>query len=455
MPPKRVKSGTVSGAGATAVGSKGWETGLTTAPFEEETWKASVSLVVGERLEDEELIGALLLAIQQPLRRLFSVVTWDTTLEKIHELGNPKIKKTKDAPMFYEVMEAAKVLLDAGEELSCDMLGKLLKFQLLGVKTNDQQRRATEMRASEEKSKGKAGNASPTKDKGGAKPAAKGDKGKKGSEPSVPTKDTKLKKRGEEDETNKYIDDEPDDGPQHYVLVVGFQQAQLVSVLDSLGVHVSNVIKLTSQRPDRPEGSLEGSDAKPLDGDAETNIRRRQREQFWGQLEGVLNSGSAFSKLFDVARLSHTTKEILSPQDKDSPEAMLGFGTRLFEDVACLIYDCLDWRRQHQHYLNNMRLVQVPSVPRAGSRTTQDSPAETVQTTTPQTPGSKKRQAQEETTPADPEPAALSTDVDMRYYNDLLDQIPPEASSVPLILHCMLEQVLFCSLHTTLEQVLF
>jgi hypothetical protein len=47
--------------------------------------------------------------------------------------------------------------------------------------------------------------------------------------------------------------------------VVGFQQAQLVSVLDSLGVHVSNVIKLTSQRPDRPEGSLEGSDDKPLD----------------------------------------------------------------------------------------------------------------------------------------------------------------------------------------------
>ncbi|XP_052373322.1 sperm-associated antigen 17 isoform X2 [Oncorhynchus keta] len=440
MPPKRVKSGTVSAAGATAVGNKGWETGLTNAPFEEETWKASISLVVGERLEDEELTGALLLAVQQPLRRLFSVVTWDTTLEKIHELGNPKIKKTKDVPMFYEVMEAAKVLLDAGEELPCDLLGKLLKFQLLGVKANDQQKRATEMRAAEEKGKGKAGNASPTKDKGGAKPAAKGDKGKKGAEPSAPTKDTKLKKRGEEDETNKYIDDEPDDGPQHYILVVGFQQAQLVSVLDSLGVHVSNVIKLTSQRPDRPEGSLEGSDDKPLDVDAETNIRRRQREQFWGQLEGVLNSGSAFSKLFDVARLSHTTKEILPPQDKDSPEAMLGFGTRLFEDVACLIYDCLDWRRQHQHYLNNMRLVQVPSVPRAVALTTQDSPAETVQTTTPQTPGTKKRQAQEETTP-DPEPAALSTDVDMRYYNDLLDQIPPEASSVPLILHCMLEQV--------------
>lgn len=35
----------------------------------------------------------------------------------------------------------------------------------------------------------------------------------------------------------------------------------------------------------------------------------------------------------------------------------------------------------------------------------------------------------------------LSTDVDMRQYANLLDMVPPEACSVPLILHCILEQV--------------
>lgn len=42
---------------------------------------------------------------------------------------------------------------------------------------------------------------------------------------------------------------------------------------------------------------------------------------------------------------------------------------------------------------------------------------------------------------AEPESPVLSTEVDMRYYCDLLDRIASEITSVPLILHCMLEQV--------------
>ncbi|XP_061086059.1 T-box transcription factor TBX15-like, partial [Conger conger] len=218
-----------------------------------DSWKADVSLVVGARLQDEGSVRALVLAVQLPARRLFTVITWEDTLEKIHELGNPKAKKPKDVPMFHEVMESAKAVLDEGEELPAHLLGKVVKFQLLVAKGNHLQRRTM---AGEEKVKGKARAGSSSKEKGGAaaKAAGKAEKGKKASEPPPPAKETTLKRRGEREETSTPIDDEPADGPQLYVLMVGFLQPQLVAVLDLLGVRVSNIIQVSSPHPSIPPG---------------------------------------------------------------------------------------------------------------------------------------------------------------------------------------------------------
>ena len=43
------------------------------------------------------------------------------------------------------------------------------------------------------------------------------------------------------------LDDEPEDGPQYYVLLLGFCQPTLLAALDSMGVYVSNTIRLSSQ----------------------------------------------------------------------------------------------------------------------------------------------------------------------------------------------------------------
>ncbi|XP_026067184.1 sperm-associated antigen 17 isoform X2 [Carassius auratus] len=436
MPPKRNKSVTPSGTtppGAAAA-NKNWETALTAAVFEENDWRASLSMVQAERAEDEQLISALLQAVQQPLRKLFSVLSWEDTLEKIDELGNPKTRKTKDVPMFCEVTEVAKSIMDVGEEITVDLMAKLIKFQLLAIKNNDIARRAAEQKAVEDNVPVKAGLNSAGKDQGG-KGAAKG---KKAAELPVPTKDTKLKRRGEEENTIKYIDDEPDDGPQHYILIVGFCQPHLISALDSLGIHVSNIIKLGLEREvksEAPEETVADEDHQLLE-DQEVEIlkqkRQRELDVFWKQLDQVLNSGNMGSRLRDVARLNYSVKIHLLPQDKSNTEAMLAFGAAIFEGVACLVYDTLDWRRQYSHYLNCMRLIQVPEASRSIPQSRPLSSNEVLQTP-------RKKGVSEE----DPEPESpvLSTEVDMRYYCDLLDRIPTEITSVPLILHCMLEQV--------------
>ncbi|XP_056225932.1 sperm-associated antigen 17 isoform X2 [Seriola aureovittata] len=446
MPPKAAKKGSAkkTNAAGAAVVNKNWETGLTKAQFEEDSWQACVSLVVGKSQEDEELVQALVLAVQQPQRKLFGLLTWDSTLRKIHELGNPKAKKPDDVPMFYEVMEPAKVLLDAGEEIPCDLMSKILKFQLLQIKANDQQRRESEQ---DVEKKAKAGTVSASKDKGAAKVSDK--KGKSPPSPEGPSQDKKTKlKRRDDVEPPKFIDDEPDDGPQHYILVLGFYQPHLIVALNAIGVNVANVIELCSEHKQTSEvqqeqhtsedNELSQRTSPVLDADSvEQAVRATRLDLFWSGLRPVLDSMPLDSNLHNVAQLSYTVPDLLPSFHPQDPGALLQLGSRIFEGVASLIYDCLDWRRQHQHYLDNIKLFSVPTIVGLDSQ-----PKEVAPTPLPMTPRSKKKSVREESPPDhETELPPLSTDVDMRYYDNLLNLVPPEACSVPLILHCMLEQV--------------
>ncbi|KAK4832625.1 hypothetical protein QYF61_024606 [Mycteria americana] len=181
-------------------------------------------------------------------------------------------------------------------------------------------------------------------------------------------------------------------------------------------------------------------------------------ETFWKYLEPVLNSGKHGSSLFDVARLHHLVKESAFPPNWSDKEMLLAFGTALFESIACLMYDCLDWRRQHCNYLENTKFINVPAL--SESKLTQPP----VQPASQITPSKKKGQAEEipstvilsqemgiseeislnvlSLITTEEEASILATSVDMRYYNDLLSQIPEEYFSVPLMLNCMLEQVI-------------
>ena len=62
----------------------------------------------------------------------------------MNELGNPKNKKAKEAPQFYEICEPCKVHLDNDEYIPLPLLARLVKFKLIDIKAKDLKRRESE-----------------------------------------------------------------------------------------------------------------------------------------------------------------------------------------------------------------------------------------------------------------------------------------------------------------------
>ncbi|XP_072116435.1 sperm-associated antigen 17 isoform X3 [Mobula birostris] len=433
MPPKKEKS--PKSAKKQQLNSKGWEVGLLAAQIEEDQWKPTIYFAVGEKLENEIFLDALLAAINVPLRKLFSVVSWKGTMKQISELGDPKKQKANGLPMFYEITEAAWALLDKGEELPLPLICKLIKFQILCIKQKDLQKRGVENKPTGEAEATVLPNAGKKKTDKKSAGKAKGKVEKKSPEPPVAKKTTKLLKRGEVEVIDRCINDEPDDGPQHYIIIQGFQNLQFLLMLEELGIKISAVIRISYEtNKNIVQLHTAESEMQPPQTPKATEAEKQQKEAaikslelFWKYLEPVLNSGKPGSKLFDIARLQYTVKESMLPEEWND-DTKLELGTVIFEDIATMIYDCEDWKRQYQNYLLNIKLITVPGA-------LKDEEVHALYSSVSREKLSSANLA------SYLEQDSSSLRVDMRYYNDLMSLVPLESLSVPLILHCILEQV--------------
>ncbi|XP_039272076.2 sperm-associated antigen 17-like [Styela clava] len=449
MSKKRGKSSSAPGHGGR------WETDLIAHGLEDENWKISITFVVENKIEDSLHIKHLANVVKVPQRRLFSFIHKDELMALIDEIGNPKTRKTKELPHYFEITEVIKSLLDGGEEIPIHLWAKLIKFSLLNVKSADLKRRDAESKTKDEKEKGGKGSG---KKRPRSKSPGKGGKGKKTPEPQMPKKDwSTLKKRGEEDTDNKYIDDEPDDGPHHYVFVSGFRQAQLFPLLVELGVNVSSIIKLYSESYltvdsvlSQTNGTSAGDASKDEEALAAEKAKKEMNEKelavFWKLLPTVLQRAAPNSTLQDLARLEYSVADMIHPTDWNDADNLVGYGTALFEDMACLVYNSLDWRRQYLNYLKNMNIIHIPMHGEAKAIDQQMSGSSEPHSTTSASGKRDKGKAPAAEAPSDDLIPPIVTEqvtkeVDMRYYNDLMDLVPQESVSVPLLMHCMLEQI--------------
>ena len=69
-------------------------------------------------------------------------------ITQAQELGNPKQKKEKNTPAFFEVNELIKQYLDQNEVIPVQIMARLIKWHLLSIKANDLKRREEEKKVS-------------------------------------------------------------------------------------------------------------------------------------------------------------------------------------------------------------------------------------------------------------------------------------------------------------------
>ncbi|XP_067675915.1 sperm-associated antigen 17-like [Haliotis asinina] len=437
---KRVKSGTGQQGGAK------WEQALLTAAFDEEKWKSNITFVVGNTVEDYVYINVLSAAIAGGTRKLFSVIGKESLYNEVRDLGNPKAKKGKEVPAYYEVCEPCKLYLDNGEDIPLPLLARLIKFKLLAIKTTDLKRREAEKKAEQQNAKSEAV-ADKDKGKKDKKDRAKSPKkgGKKTPEPQSAKEGSKLRKRGDEDTESKYIDDEPDDGAQHYVVIYGFHNPHLFGQLSDVGINVDAIIRFSAQdysplvetQPEEKTDKEKDEKTLALEEQSRAEKKKIQNEikKFWKDLLLLLQRNPDTSKLHDIPCLQYEVKSLIVPESLEENDQKTNFGTALFEDIAVMIYDLIDSRRLYHTYLDNLKLLNVPMyglppAPPAGQDTQSSGTA---------TPGAQAApQVSQTSLIAGDQPDQT---VDMRYYNDLMNCIPQESVSMPLIMHCMLEQI--------------
>ncbi|XP_065057686.1 sperm-associated antigen 17-like isoform X2 [Rhopilema esculentum] len=420
----------------------------------QDDWKAVVVFAVPNQIEDVQHCSVLSESIATGLRKRFSVVEYDALLKEIKDLAHGKVGKVKMSkpPPFFEVIDSIKVLIEQGEDVPASLLAKLLKFKLLMIKQKEFERREEEKKAAEaaakqakleERSRSNAGS-SPGKRSKSQSPGRK--KGKRDDAPASPKKDTKLKRRGELEDTFKTIDDEPDgtDDPSHYVVITSIYEPRVFQQLIDIGVGIDAVIRVTSQTYETKDmGEVSKADEKQEEAEDENNEAEKENDEetkkaeeklkeklqkFWRDSETIIQEAASGTRIKDIAKLSVVIKDSIVPEGEVNnleQDKKTDYGTKLFELAANLCYDLLDSKKRYKRYIDNLKMTHIPllkETARSVPLTSSVASAGGLETATGMRQASAKY-------------------VDMRYYNHLMDQVPTESHSVPLLLDSLLRQV--------------
>ncbi|KAA3675701.1 uncharacterized protein DEA37_0008044 [Paragonimus westermani] len=269
---------------------------------------------------------------------------------------------------------------------------------------------------------------------------------------------SKLLKRGEEILEEKFIGDEPDNGVAHYIILLGFEDADLLGALCEIDVQVDCIIRLKVTDAGRFQELLLKQKAEKVWGSkgAGQTIEEMREEQekieaeekklnsYWHKVNVILRD-NPYGPLGNIATLDYRVKSELLPQDFSGTDNRLSFGMKMFDELAAMLYDLMDFRRQWQNYLKHIKVISLPvmtttKVIAIGNQDTSHTHVTPRQDGLSGNPEEKVSSCVELTKTPENEEGADGV-VDMRVYQEVLEGLPVENTSIELVLHAILEQV--------------
>uniref|UniRef100_UPI00358EBBC8 sperm-associated antigen 17-like n=1 Tax=Myxine glutinosa TaxID=7769 RepID=UPI00358EBBC8 len=166
-------------------------------------------------------------------------------------------------------------------------------------------------------------------------------------------------------------------------------------------------------------------------------------ETFWHTLGPTLEFPKWWAYLHDVVRLECFIEDGLPTPVDFEHETVTPRAVFVFDKVAHLVYQLLQWQVHHGHYISSTRFLTTPSTSGSSGGSVGTSPGIKRRTTHSSFSLTTKKNTGSVARSRDVASSDFQrpTEVDLHYYEALMKSVPLECCSTSLILHCLLEQV--------------
>lgn len=98
-------------------------------------------------------------------------------------------------------------------------------------------------------------------------------------------KQTQLKKKEDIEEEEKYTDDEPKDGPNHYIILSGFYSSTFFNFIDEFNIPVDCIIRFKAPNHDIiNKFMLEIEDREKLETNLKANLKLNCKKNIFAEI---------------------------------------------------------------------------------------------------------------------------------------------------------------------------